>query len=120
MNLVKFIINDLPFSINDSLEVIRVLKSDLSAIFLSLKLKLKVQAENLGVVSKAFGLLLETSVGESLPEADTLNNHGVCDGATGDLLDTDIVLVEIIADRHDSVNHHLTKELLVLGNNLGV
>ena len=75
MNLVKLIVDNLPFSINDSLEVIGVLKSDLSAILLGFKLKLEVEAKNLGVVSEAFGLLFETSIRESFLKANTLDEE---------------------------------------------
>ena len=75
VNLVKLIIDNLPFSINNSLEVIGVLKSDLSAILLGLKLKLEVEAKNLGVVIEAFGLLFETSIGESFLKANTLDEE---------------------------------------------
>ena len=120
-NLVKFIINDLPFSINDSLEVIRVLKSDLSAIFLGLKLKFEVKAENLGVVIEALGLLFETSIRESFLKADTLDKEGVSDGASGDLLDTDILFVEsLLVDGLDSIDNHSAEESLLFGDNLRV
>ena len=121
MNLVKFIINDLPFSINDSLEVIRVLKSDLSAIFLGLKLKFEVKAENLGVVIEALGLLFETSIRESFLKADTLDKEGVSDGASSDLLDTDILFVKsVLVDGLDGIDNHSAEESLLFGDNLRV
>ena len=121
MNLVKFIINDLPFSINDSLEVIRVLKSDLSAIFLGLKLKFEVKAEDLGVVIEALGLLFETSIRESFLKADTLDKEGVSDGASSDLLDTDILFVKsVLVDGLDGIDNHSAEESLLFGDNLRV
>ena len=121
MNLVKFIINDLPFSINNSLEVIRVLKSDLSAIFLGLKLKFEVKAEDLGVVIEALGLLFETSIRESFLKADTLDKEGVSDGASSDLLDTDILFVKsVLVDGLDGIDNHSAEESLLFGDNLRV
>ena len=121
MDLVKLIVDNLPFSINDSLEVIRVLKSDLSTILLSLELKFEIQAENLRVVIETFRLLLEAGVGESFLEANTLDEEGISDRASCDLLDADILFVEgILVDRLDGIDNHSTEESLLFSNNLRV
>lgn len=46
-NLIELVVDDFPLSVNNLLEVIRVLETDLGAIFLSLKLELKVEADDL-------------------------------------------------------------------------
>ena len=119
MDLVKLIVDNLPFSINNSLEVIRILKSDLSTILLSLELKFEIQAENLRVISETFGLLLEAGVRESFLEANTLDEEGICDRASCDLLDSDILFVEgFLVDRLDGIDNHSTEESLLFSNNL--
>ena len=116
---VKLVVDDLPLGVNNLLEVVGVLEADLGGVLLSLELKLEVQAENGGVL-EALGLLLETSVGEGLFEADTLNKEGVGNGATGDLLDTDVVLVLVFTEVHHRVDDHLGEELLLASDNLTV
>jgi hypothetical protein len=116
---IELIVDDLPFGVNDLLEVLRVLEADLSRVLLGLKLKLEVQAKNLRVL-EALGLLLETGVGESLSEANTLNKEGVGNGTTSDLFDTDVVLVQVVTKVHDGINDHLGEELLLASNNLRV
>ena len=118
-NGVELIVDDLPFSVDDLLEVVGVLKTDLSGVLLSFQLEFEVKDENLGVV-EFLGLLLETGVGESLAEADALDEERVSDGATSDLLDTDIFLVEIVGEVHDGIDNHVAEEVLVAGDNLGV
>ena len=121
MDLIKFVVDNLPLGVNNSLEIIRVLKPDLSAIFLGLELKFEVQAENLGVISEALRLLLETCVRESFLKADSLDEEGVSDGASGDLLDADVLLVKgLLVDGLDGVDDHRTEELLLLGDDLRV
>jgi len=116
---VELVVNDLPFGVNDLLEVLGVLEADLSGVLLGLELKLEVQAEN-GRVLEGLGLLLETSVGESLSEANTLNEEGVGNRATSDLLDTDVVLVQVFTEVHHGIDDHLGEELLLASNNLTV
>jgi hypothetical protein len=116
---IELVVDDLPFGVDDLLEVVGVLEADLGGVLLCLELELEVEDKYHGVI-EFLGLLLETGVGESLAEADTLDEERVSDGATSDLLDSDIVLVEVVGQVHDSVNDHFSEEVLVAGNNLGV
>ena len=61
MNLVKFFIDDVPFSIDNFLIIIRVVNSNLGIFLLSLKLKFKIEENNFRVL-EFLGLLLETSI----------------------------------------------------------
>jgi len=116
---VKLVVDNLPFGVNNLLEVIGVLEADLSGVLLGLKLKLQVQAEDVGVL-EALGLLFETSVGEGLLEADTFNKEGVGNGATSDLLDTNVVFVQVTVEVHNGIDDHLGEELLLASDNLAV
>jgi len=118
-DFLEFIVDDLPFSVDNLLELFGVRESDLSGVLLGLKLKLDVEDEDLGI-HEGLGLLLETSVGERLLEADTLDEERVSHGSSGDLLDTNVLLVEVSIEVHDGVDDHLGEETLVLGDNLGV
>jgi hypothetical protein len=73
-NLVQFTINDVPLSVNDLLEIFWVIDSNLCVILLGLQFELDIQKSNLWVL-KALWLLLETSIGEGLLEADTSNHE---------------------------------------------
>lgn len=77
-NLVELVVDDSPLGVNNFLEIVGVLKSDLCAVFFGLKLKLEVEDNDLGVL-EALGLLLETGVRESLAEADTLHKERISD-----------------------------------------
>jgi hypothetical protein len=118
-NSVEFVVNDLPFGVNNLLEIVGVFETDLSGVLFGLKLKFEVHDEHLGVL-KGLGLLLETGVGEGLAEADTFNEEGISNGATSDLFDTNIVLVKVFTEVHDGIDDHFAEEILVAGNNLGV
>lgn len=71
-NLVQFTVNNVPLSIDNLLEVIWVFDSNLGVVFLSLELELDVQDGDLWV-EETLWLLLETGIGESLLESNTLN-----------------------------------------------
>jgi len=109
----------LPFSVNNFLEVLGVLHAHLSVVLLGLELELNVEEQDLGVV-KVLGLLFETSIGEGLTEADTLDEEGLSGRATGDFLDADILLVEGLIELHNGIDDHLGEEFAIAGNNLGV
>jgi hypothetical protein len=49
-DLVKLVIDQFPFGINNLLEIFRIAKSDLSTVFFSLKLKFNVKSKNFGIV----------------------------------------------------------------------
>ena len=118
-DLVKLVIDNVPLGIDNSLEVLGVINTHLSVILLGLELKLDVEDGNLGG-DEAFGLLLETGVRESLLEADTVDEERVSDGATGDLLDTNVRLVEVLIEIEDGGHDELREELLILRDDLGV
>ena len=61
-DFIKLVVDDFPLSIHNFLEIIRVLKTNLCAVFFSLKLELEVEADNFGAIGEALGLLLEASV----------------------------------------------------------
>ena len=73
-NFLQLVVNDLPFSVHNLLEVFWVLKSDFSTVLLGLQLELKVKSQNLRV-DEALWLLLKSSVRERLLEADTLDQE---------------------------------------------
>ena len=118
-DLIELVVDDFPFGINNFLEVLGVLESNFGVISLGLKLELNVEEQALRVF-ETLGLLLESSVRESLLEADTSDELGVSGGSTGDFLNTDISLVVVAIDRHDGVDDHLSEEFSVAGDNLGV
>jgi hypothetical protein len=118
-DLLELVVDDLPFGIDDLLVVLWVLESDLSAVSLGLQLKLDVQGQNFGVL-EALWLLLETGVGESLAEANTVDKEGVGDGATSDFLDSNVLLVEVTVQVLNGVDDHLGEEFFILADNLRV
>ena len=118
-NFVKFIINYAPFSINDLLEIIWVFNSNFSIIFFSFKLKLVLKNQDFWVLEMLL-LLFETSIRESLFETDTMYHEGISDGSTGDFLDTNISLLQILIEIQDGINDHLGEEGFIVRNNLGV
>ena len=118
-DLLELVVDDLPFGINNLLEIIRVGKSDLSGVLLGLKLKLEVKGDDLGLVERLGGLL-ETSVREGLSEANTHDKERVGDRATSDHLDSNVFFVEVFINGHDGIDDHGGEESLLLGDNLGV
>ena len=60
-DLIKFIIDQFPFGVNNLLEIFWVTESDLSAVLFSLKLKLDIKSEYLRVI-KRFWLLLKSCI----------------------------------------------------------
>ena len=118
-NFVKFIINYVPFSIDDLLEIIWVFNPNFCIIFFSFKLKLVLKNQDFWVLEMLL-LLFETSIRESLFETDTMYHEGVSDGSTGDFLDTDISLLQILIEIQDGINDHLGEEGFIVRNNLGV
>jgi hypothetical protein len=70
-NLIELFIDQFPFSIDNLLEVIGVLKTDLGIILLSLELQLNIQKSNLGLFEFLW-LLFEASIREGLLEGDSL------------------------------------------------
>jgi hypothetical protein len=61
-NFVKLLVDDGPLSVDDLLEIIRVFKTNLCAVFLGLELKLKIERNDLRAIGERFGLLLKASV----------------------------------------------------------
>jgi hypothetical protein len=118
-NFVKFIINYVPFSIDDLLEIIWVFNPNFCIIFFSFELKLVLKNQDFWVLEMLL-LLFETSIRESLFETDTMYHEGISDGSTGDFLDTDISLLQIFIEIQDGVNDHLGEEGFIVRNNLGV
>lgn len=118
-NFVKFIINYVPFSIDDLLEIIWVFNPNFCIIFFSFELKLVLKNQDFWVLEMLL-LLFETSIRESLFETDTMYHEGVSDGSTGDFLDTDISLLQILIEIQDGINDHLGEEGFIVRNNLGV
>ena len=83
-----------------------MLDADFGVVLLTLELELDVQANDLGVL-EGLGLLLETGVGEGLLECDTVDKQGILQGATGDLLDTNESVVEVVlVEGKDGVDNH--------------
>ena len=98
--------DNLPLGIDDGLVFRHLLNTDFSVVLLTLELELDVQANDLGVLER-LGLLLETGVGEGLLECDTVDEQGILQGTTSDLLDTDESVVEVVlVEGEDSVDNH--------------
>lgn len=95
VNFLEFIVNDLPLSINDTLEIINIANSDLSIFLLRFKFELYLQDNDLRV-SEALRLLFKASIREGLFEGDSTHQKGIVDGASSNFLDTDKVLVQQI------------------------
>ena len=102
---LKLIVDNLPLSIDDSLVFRHLLNPDLGVVLFALQLKFNVQAHDLGVL-EGLGLLLETRVREGLLESNTVDEKGVLETTTGDLLHTNQLLVEIVLQRKHSIHHH--------------
>ena len=72
------VVDDIPLSINNLLEIFWIVDPDLGIILLSLEFELNVQNCNHWILEFLW-LLLETSVGESLLEGDSLDKERVSD-----------------------------------------
>jgi len=77
-DLIELLVNNVPFGINDLLEIIWVFDPDLGVVLLSLELKLKLKNGDLWVL-ETFWLLLKSSIRECLFEADTSYKVGIGD-----------------------------------------
>ena len=120
MDLLKFLVDDLPLGVHDRLEVLHVADPDLGVLLLGFQLELYLEDDDLGV-GEALGLLLEAGVGEGLLEGDPTHQEGVVDGASGDLLDADQVLVQEVGVQFlDCRDHYLCEEVFIAGEQLGV
>ena len=93
MNLLKFIIDDLPFSVYNALEVINIGDSHLSIFFFRLELELNLKNDDLGV-NEALRLLFETSIREGLLEGNSSNKEGIIDRSSSNFFNTDQVFVQ--------------------------
>lgn len=71
-------------------------------------------------VGELLWLLLETSIRESLFEANTLNEERLGNRASGDFLNTNIRFIKILIQEKHGVDDKLREELLVLGDNFRV
>ena len=118
-NLVELLIDNVPLSIDNLLEIIWVIDSDFSVVLLSLQLELDVENGNLWVHEALRGLL-ETGIRESLLEANSLDVERVGNGSTGDFLDSDITLIKVLVEIQNGVDNHLGEEGLVFRDDLGV
>mmetsp|Transcript_57657 Transcript_57657/g.65792 ORF Transcript_57657/g.65792 Transcript_57657/m.65792 type:complete len:230 (+) Transcript_57657:1219-1908(+) len=65
-------------------------------------------------------LLFETSIREGLLEGNTINQEGVSDRTSGNLLDSDKTLIEIFVQSFNGINDHTSEEFLVVGDQLGI
>lgn len=83
----------MPFGFHDLVVLLGVLDADLGIFLLALELQLQIEQAELGVL-EVLRLLLEAGVGEGLLECDAVNEERISDGASGDHLDPDEVLVE--------------------------
>lgn len=88
MNFLKFVIDDLPLSINDALEILDVADPDLCIFLFRLELELDLENDDLRI-GETLGLLLEPSVGEGLLECYSAHQEGIVDRTSSHLLDSD-------------------------------
>jgi len=118
-DLIELVVDNFPLGIDNLLEVFGVLESDLSRVLLCLVLKFNIKEKNLRVL-EALWLLLKSSVRESLSEADSVDEEGVGDRSSCNLLDSDVFLIQVISDGLDGIDDHFSEEILILGNDLRV
>lgn len=105
-NRLELLVDDLPFGVDNSLVVGDLLNADFGIVLFGLELQLNVQADNLGLL-ESLGLLLETGVREGLFEGDTVDEARLGEGAAGNLLDANQLVVQIVlVEREDGVDHH--------------
>ncbi len=71
-NLFELSINDFPLGIDDALELVGILNSDLSSIFLSLEFQFNVQKYDFRI-DESLRLLFETSIRESLFKGNSID-----------------------------------------------
>lgn len=120
MDFFEFIVNDLPLSINNALEIVNIANSDFSIFFFGLEFKLNLQDDDFRV-GEALGLLLKTGIRECLFECDTAHKERIIDGSACDFLDTDKVLVEKVGiEFFNSRNNNFSEEVLVTWEKLWI
>jgi single-stranded DNA-binding protein len=64
--------------------------------------------------------LFKSCIGECLFKANTFNKEGVGNGATSDFLNTNVSLVEVFAQVHDSINNHVAEKFLSKGSEIAI
>lgn len=104
---LELLVDDLPFGVDNSLVVGDLLNTDFGIILFGLELELNVEADNLGLL-ESLGLLLETGVGEGLLEGDTVDEARLGEGAAGNLLDANQLVVQVVlVEGEDGIDNHL-------------
>lgn len=76
MKSFHFVVDDLPFGIDDGLIFGNLINSDLGVVFLCFEFEFDVEADDFRVLER-LGLLLETGVGEGFFEGYTIDEEGV-------------------------------------------
>lgn len=105
-NGLELLVDDLPFGVDNSLIVGDLLNTDFGIVLFGLELELDVQAHNLGLL-ESLGLLLKTGVREGLLESDTVDEARLGEGAAGNFLDANQLVVQIVlVEREDGVDNH--------------
>lgn len=93
MDFFEFIIDDLPLGINDALEIINIVDSDFSVLFLRFKFEFDFQDDDFWI-GKTFRLLFETSIWESFFKSYSTNQKRIIDWSTRYLFNTDQIFVK--------------------------
>ncbi|GBE62301.1 hypothetical protein BOVATA_037940 [Babesia ovata] len=93
-HFVELVVQNGPLGVDDALELRWVLDENLGIFLLCLEFQLNADEQYFGV-DKLFRLLLGAGVGEGLLEGHALDEHGVPAASSGDLLNSDHVLVKV-------------------------
>lgn len=92
MDLLKLFIDDLPFSINNALEIFNIADSDFSIFLFGLEFEFYFKDDDLRV-NEILGLLFKSSIREGLLEGNSTDKERIVDGSTGNLFYTDEFLI---------------------------
>lgn len=92
-NFLEFFINNLPFSIDNTLEIINIFNSNFCVLFFWFKFELYFQDDNFWIC-ETFWLLFKTSIWESFLESDSTNKEWIIDWSTSYFFNTDQVLIK--------------------------
>mmetsp|Transcript_16135 Transcript_16135/g.22975 ORF Transcript_16135/g.22975 Transcript_16135/m.22975 type:complete len:252 (+) Transcript_16135:523-1278(+) len=106
---IQFIVDDLPFGIDYALVFLRILDSNLGVLLLGLEFQFDVEEEDFGI-GEFLGHLFESGVGKGFLEGDALDEEGLSDVSTGNLLDghegLDLVQSSRGIEALDGLNDH--------------
>jgi hypothetical protein len=120
IDIFEFVVNNIPFGINNVLVFFGTVDTDFSVLLLALEFELEIKDADLRVV-KAFGLLFESRIGKSFFEGHAVHHEGFGDGATADAFHTHKFLVQKVrVQLLDTLYDELAKLFTVRVEQLGI